>query len=509
MIKRHAPLLALVLLVLASGCITFCYILTMRYELKSSAIDGLSFAQLLFNVINGNGLTTTIAPPYVEQSWLAVHFSPILYLLVPLYYLFPHIETLLLVQSFGIAAAAIPLFFIARTLLKSPWYALVIAIFYLTNSYVINAQVWDFHEIAFAPFVISMILWSVLHRKKIWFLIFCAILLTIKEHYGLAVFGAGLLWAHNWRDPKFGLPVAAFGLLSFVMVIAVIMPHLSPVGSAIMLSDKSSIGFFNWLKHPFADMDLFIRQSVNGIFYCIMLIMPLWFQPLFSFVWLLPSIADMVVNTLSQNDLMRAPSSYHTAAIIPVLLVAYSTALAKRYSGNGKLKIPDMLVATAVMVGFFSYSFSALPGLPGNIYELSGLQISLSPGDQAARDEIIKIIGNDSAVSGQVNILTHIPVRRNLYIFPDRGYADADYIVINTKIIFEKRPIYFTDKHFDELHKILDNNNWGLVFYRDNWLLFKRGGPGNPELSAKATHDLQQLQVKTKEFNAALKQLKP
>ncbi len=503
MIKRNAPVILLLLLVLTSGCITFCYILSMRYELKTSAVDGLSFAQLLFNVISGNGLTTSIPPPYIEQNWLGIHFSPILYLLVPVYYLFPHIETLLFIQSFCIAASAIPIFFIAKTLLKSPWYALAVSIFYLINPFVINAQIWDFHEIAFAPLVIAMILWSIIHKEKIYFIIFCSIMLAIKEHYGLAVFGAGILWAHHWREPKFGLSVAFSGLIFLAMVIGIIMPHFSPLGSALMLSNEKTVGFFSWLNHPFADSDLLVKQVVNGIFYGIVLILPLWFQPLLSFSWLLPSIADMATNTLSINDLMRSPQSYHTAAIIPVLLIAYVKTLADRYSTASKLKIPDMLIATAALVGFFSYNFAALPNLPNNAFELSKFKFSLPPSDKSAHDEIIKIIGPDSSVSGPMNILPQIPVRRNMYLFPDR-YEDADYIVINTRIIFEKRTAYFTEKHFQVLQNILADKNWGLVFYSDNWLLFKHNGQNNSQLSIKAAKDLQELQFKTKEHNQKL-----
>ncbi len=503
MIKRNAPVILLFLFVLASGSITLCYILSMRYELKTSAVDGLSFAQILFNFLSGNGLTTSIPPPYIEQNWLGIHFSPILYLLAPVYYFSPHIETLLTIQSFGIALAAIPLFLASRTLLKSQWYALVIAIFYLTNPFVINAQIWDFHEIAFAPLVISMILWSVIHKNRKYFIIFCTILLTIKEHYGLAVFGSGLLWAYYWRDVKFGMAVAALGLLFLALVIGMIMPHFSPLGSALMLSNQKTVGFFNWLGHPFADSDLLARQVVNGIFYGIMIVLPLWFQPLLSFTWLLPAMADIATNTLSINDLMRAPQSYHTAAIIPILLVAYAKTLSNRYSAASKLKISDMLIATAALSAFFSYSFTALPNLPNNSFELSKFKFSLPPADKSVRDEIIKIIGPDSSIAGPMNILPQIPVRRNMYLFPDR-YEDADYIVINTRIVFEKRPAYFTEKHFQALKEIMGDKNWTVAFYRDNWLLFKHGGKENTELSARAADDLQKLQVKVMEHNKKL-----
>jgi uncharacterized membrane protein len=210
------PCLILAILIIAEIILTYSFALTLRYELKTGASDGLSFAQTMFNFINGSGLISSVVPPFIEQNWLGFHFSPILYAIIPIYYLFPYIETLLFIHSFFIALAAVPIFFIAKKLLESQWYALVIAIFYLVNPFVFNAQIWDFHEIAFAPLTISLMLWAVINKHKYWLVFFCVILLTIKEHYGLAVFGTGLLWAWHWRDPKFGLGLAAIGLISFM-----------------------------------------------------------------------------------------------------------------------------------------------------------------------------------------------------------------------------------------------------------------------------------------------------
>lgn len=512
MSKQNQAFIILLVFIALSVSITFSYILTMRYELKTGAADGLSFVHTLFNFLNGRGLSTTIAPPYVEQSWLGVHFSPILYILSLVYYFFPYIETLLAIQSFFIASAAIPIFFISKTFLKSHWYALLVSIFYLLNPFVINAQIWDFHEIAFAPLVISLILWSVVNKNKIWLCIFCTILLTIKEHYGLAVFGTGLLWAYYWREPKFGLIIAALGLLAFFIVIKIIMPYFNPLGSAAMLNDETGLGFFTWLHNPLQDSKLLVKQVINAIFYCILLVSAFWFQPIFSPIWLLPSMADMAANTLSTQELMRTPHSYHTASIIPVLLVAYVKTISARYSATTKLKLWEMLSVTALMVVAFSYFFAALPTLPNNIFEFSKPRFSLSPEDDSARREIIKIIGHNSSVAAQFNILTHIPLRKEMYIFPNK-FEGADYIVLNTRILFEKRPIFFEENYFTATKKIMNDKNWKLLLYQNNWLLFKKTtNPDNIDenktLLDLAKKDFLELETKTKEHNDTLRNKK-
>lgn len=504
-IKQNWSFICLLVLVFLSGIVTFSFLLTLRNELKTGAVDGLTFAQMLYNLLDGRGLTTSIPPPYVEQYWLGFHFSPILYLISPVYYLFPHIETLLVIHSFFIASAAIPIFFIARNLLKSANYALAVAVFYLINPFVINSQIWDFHEIAFAPLTISLILWAVINKNKTWLCIFCGILLTIKEHYGLAVFGTGLLWAWHHRDPKFGLSLALFGLVFVIFVIGILMPHLNPLGKATMLSTKTDVGYFSWLSHPFTDSALLIRQITNAIFYGILLVCAYWFQPLFSFIWLLPSMADMAVNTLSLNSTFRAPYSYHTAAIIPVVLIAYTKTISRKYSRTTNLKLWEMLSITGLMASVFAYGFTALPTLPGNVFEFSKLQLSLPAEDESALTDIINIIGAESSISGQFTVLTQIPVRRNMYLFPNR-FSDADYVVLNTKILFENRPIYLDNEYFDAVEKIMDSKDWKLVLYKNNWLLFKNtaqagSAEGNNELLDSAKTDYKNLRIETEEHN--------
>ena len=505
---KDLPIISLFILIILSGIITFIYALTLRYELKTGAADGLSFAQVIFNFINGRGLVSTLHPPYVEQSWLGIHFSPILYVISPIYYLFPYIETLLVFQSFFIALAAIPIFFTANKFLNSQWYSLVIAIFYLTNPFIVNAQIWDFHEIAFAPLTLSLMLWAVVSKNRIWLVIFCAILLTIKEHYGLAIFGTGLLWAWHWRDPKFGLALAIFGLISFIVVIKILMPYFNPFGVATMMNTETGLGFFGWLASPFADIGFLVRKIIDAIFYSILLIAALWFQPIFSFMWLFPSLADMAVNTLSTQNLQRQPYSYHSAAIIPILLIAYTRTISARYTSTTNLKTWEMLTVTALMSVGFSYGFIALPPLPNNLFELSAPHLSLSDEDKSARDDIIKIIGETSSITAQVNILPQIPVRRSMYNFPDK-VTDIDYILLSPKIIFKNRPSFFDKDYFGAIDKIMNDKNWGIAYYKNNWLLFKRGGENNQALQDSAKKDLHELQIKVEELNTRLKPTQP
>lgn len=498
----RTPFLLLLLLVLLDGFFTYSLILTNFYELKTSGVDGKSFEQVIFNFINGNGLTSTIAPPYIKQSWLGVHFSPILYAIAPLYWLFPNLETLLFLQSFCVAIAAIPIFFAARIITRSNWQPLTIAAFYLATPFVINAQIWDFHEIAFAPLTLSLILWAIAAKKRNLFIISCLILLLVKEHYGLAVFGSGILWAWHWREYKFGISAAVLGLLAFFVTITVIMPQINPTGAAAMMSANSHINHFGWLLSPLENFSLLTSKLVDAITYFTLLMSLFVWQPVFSFMWLLPALADFTINTASSNNMLLHPSAYHSAAIIPVLLIAYTKTIAGLYNDNSRIRRGTIILATAIMVMVFFYRLSSLPYLPNNIWEFSTHKFSLSASDAAATDRIQQIIG-DASISAQSNILPHIKVRSEMYLFPN-NLDKADYVLLKLSIPFYLRsnvfsiPYYneYTDIYFSSLYRMLDDKNFSIVFYEDNWLLFKRGAQAKNSLTNKVKTDIENLITK-------------
>jgi len=80
-------------------------------------------------------------------NYLAIHFSPILALLFPIYYVAPGISTLLVIKSVAIGAAAYPLFRIARRLTGSDMAAFCIGLVYLLNPGIQGANWFDFQPV--------------------------------------------------------------------------------------------------------------------------------------------------------------------------------------------------------------------------------------------------------------------------------------------------------------------------------------------------------------------------
>lgn len=501
-LSNRAALVWLWALIIAQCIVTTSYNLTHLYELKKSGMDGAAYLQLLFNTLQGHGLTTTLHAPYEPQHWFAIHFSPILYALLPAYAIFPRIETLVLIHTTMLALAAWPVFLCARRICGSSMQALCVGIMYLVSPYVVNAAIWDFHEVAFAPLCIATMLYAVLARSRWLLLAGGVVLLCLKEHYGLALVGFGLLWAWYWKDYRFGLGVAATGMAALVLILSVLMPHFSPTDAPAMMNADSTIDRFSWLAQPFAGDTPLAALVFGALFYASDLLYPLLFLPLRSFLWLLPAAADMAANALGDSQMMKSVASYHSAALIPVMLAAFCHAAAKPFARFPHIHRRDVLAVALAVTLYSAYHNSLLPVNPqSNLWEFSTPRLDYTPEDKKALESISRLIEPDAAVSAQDNALPHLKPRHKMYHFPEQ-VGDADYIVLHTGFPYQGRQQVFGSPYsvrgeiyFAAAKQWLDDPQWGIAFYEHDWLVLKKSAVSDKAALAAALSRLEQTQT--------------
>jgi len=488
------PYILLTIFIALHAAVTLVFSLTLRNELKTSGLDGTLFEQLLYNVIHGNGFITTI--PGISQNWLGIHFSPILYALVPVYYIFPHMETLLVVHSTCIALAAWPIFLVADHMLRSRWQALLAASLYLINPFVINAAIWDFHEIAFAPLLIAFMLWAIVRKKPAQLVIFSILLLATKGHYGLTVFGSGLLWAWHWQDWRFGISLAVFGLAALAIIVLLVMPHFN-IDNTLSWADSgqtTTVNRFSWLRNPFGSHSPISSIILDGFNYVFSLVALLWFVPLAAPIWWLPGLADIAANILSENLMMRSVYSYHSAALQPVLVIASIICIAtffekrKISSSKSTLKSSDILAAMMITSLFASYVLLVQTG----VWEFKTPQITLSLPDRNALNAIDHIIPENASIAGQPNALPHVSMRRNLYVFP-LNIGDADYIVLHAEYPFHDAMDHFDTiyalspkEYFEAVNTLFQDSHWHVLLYDNKWIVLGKTTPENAIARAQA-----------------------
>ena len=102
-----------------------------------------------------------------QGSYPAIHFSPILLTIFPIYALFPSVLTLLFIKSAILSAAAIPLYYISRKLTGSDLTSLIISVAYLLNPGLQGANWFDFQPQIFIPLLVFTTFLFLLERRWI------------------------------------------------------------------------------------------------------------------------------------------------------------------------------------------------------------------------------------------------------------------------------------------------------------------------------------------------------
>jgi uncharacterized membrane protein len=311
------------------------------------------------------------------------------------------------------------------------------------------------------------------------------------------VAGFGLLWAWRWRQQwRFGAVLALAGIIVLLSVLFVVMPHYSPTGAPAMMNTQSSIDRFSWLSSPFTENSPLAGIAVAGALYLVQIVGVFWFLPLRELAWLLPGAADFTVNVLSTNMMMRSLASYHSVALMPVVVVAYAVAVKNRYTQQTRLKRTEVLAASAALCAWFA-TCAVLPfSQENNIWDLSAPKFAYLPGDAAARNAIDRMVPHDAAIAAQDNMLPHLSPRFRMYHFPAQ-LGDAQYVLLHTGFPFSKpyqgfgAPYSVSGKaYFTAAMALLADRNWGVAHYEHGWLLLERGHAGSDALKRQAQQAL-------------------
>jgi uncharacterized membrane protein len=200
---------------------------------------------------------------------LADHWSPVLALLAPLYWIHDSPATLLVAQGVLFALAIPPLWAYTRRQL-GPGAGYFVCLAYALSLPVMEAVVFDFHEVAFVP-VLTALMVERLDAGKRWHGVLAAVaLLLVKEDMGLLVAGFGVyLLLARWRSEKWtGLAFIVGGIAATWAATHLLIPAFG--GSAGFYWAYGQFGstlgsaLLNVLIHPLHALHVFVTPWVKA-----------------------------------------------------------------------------------------------------------------------------------------------------------------------------------------------------------------------------------------------------
>ncbi len=159
--------------------------------LDMSAWDMGIYTQALFSGIHGHLFYTALLP----GSYLSEHFSPVLFLLVIPYYIYPHAYTLLIIQGFAIGLSAYVLYRLSVEILNkinrsskekygnSNFISFIIALAFLLSPLTESPVFFDFHLMIFLPLFLFLALYFFVRKNLILNIIFIGLIVSLHSAF--------------------------------------------------------------------------------------------------------------------------------------------------------------------------------------------------------------------------------------------------------------------------------------------------------------------------------------
>ena len=235
---RKSPLAAGITVALALGFFLFVSAWTVGrvYSFSAPTYDFGIFAQM-FHSKRTTGLPITTVERDGALSHIAVHVSPIYYLLLPFYAIVPRPETLQVLQAAVLASAVIPLYLIAKHHGLPPFVRTALCALLLLYPAYSGGTSYDIHENAFLTPLILWLFYGLDRRSIPLTAVFALLTMMVKEDapvyvavVALWLLLSGLLRKESKWERLTGMALLAVSILYFFSATT----YLANAGDGVM-----------------------------------------------------------------------------------------------------------------------------------------------------------------------------------------------------------------------------------------------------------------------------------
>lgn len=482
-LTRFAPFL-IVLLAAATYASYFSYhtVVHHRNVLSSSLDLGLE-ENVIWNALHHGSLFRTTPYGGPNGNLLGEHAAYLSYAIAPLYGLHQSAETILILQSSLIGAAAIPLYLVARQYL-GPWLSCLVAVLYVFYPPVHGSNLYDFHYPPLAPFFLWFTLFFVLRRRTIPAVIFAILSLSVREDvsFGLMIFGVFLMLTN--RRARAGLWLAGAGALYFVAMKLVIMPiqrggHEAFIHQYAGLVGEGTHGFSGVMKtvlgNPVFTLDVLLDRE--KLIYILEIFLPLAFFPLRRPIGLLCCVPGFLFTLLSTGyrPLYQISFQYtaHWTTYLFIALIANLAWLGQQARRRGLLGAAwqrGWIVALALAMLVTSYQLGALIQHHAARGGFGIYHFGTTAEDWERRSNLHALLDKvprDAKIVSSENIVPQVSNRAFAYTLR-MGIADADYLLFSMPPGGDERA---------KVMEVLPSGSFGVVAERGSYVLAKRDYP--------------------------------
>lgn len=191
---------------------------------SNSTFDFGIFTQMYENMKQTGSISTTLERNRV-LSHFGVHFSPIFYIALPIYFIFPSPVTVQLIQAFMVALPVIPIVLISRKYKLSNWMTVGAVLLYALYPATAGGTLYDIHENCFLTFLILMAIWAIEKKKNILTAIMVLLVFFVKEDAPVYIMVLGTFYLFSRKDKKRGFILMVSSAIYFIIATSVVKSY--------------------------------------------------------------------------------------------------------------------------------------------------------------------------------------------------------------------------------------------------------------------------------------------
>ena len=458
----------------------FCLIsLVNHYNFRTFGLDLGIYTHGIYSYSHLNWHTFTLGLEGQPFNHLGNHFSPIVALISPLYYLFGT-YTLLVVQIVALLFGGWGVYCFAKERLQGFQPDLILLLFFSMWG-IYSALAYDWHaNVIAAMFVPWFILFFERQEWKKAILMF-ALVLICKENMAvwMAAIIAGLAIKNLFTKPMetnwlMTGSLLGISLAYFLVVQTVIMPTLNPLGISDHLGNYSHLGngtggviktILTKPRHIFYLMFESLQEDeltfkLKSQLHFMVLVsggIALIYRPHYL-IMLAPIYAQKLLSSSPSHWGVYSQYSIEFAPIISLAVVEWMKGFKFQ-----NMRVPILVCFIGLATVFNWHPTRNNTGFYKAEHYQSGL-------NSEAINEALKLIPDDATVSASNVIVPHLANRDKIYLYPVT--SDADYLAILT----HGRDLYPVDSlAFPQKMIELRSNSQNKIIYDENdFLIIKR-----------------------------------
>lgn len=394
------------------------------------------FCQMFHNMRESFSPVTTCERDKL-LSHFAVHMSPIYYLLLPFYFVFPSPVTLQIGQTAVLASAAAPVYLLCRHYKLSDIKTACVVAVTLFQPAVMSGTFYDLHENCFLFPLLLWVFWAFEREKYAFLAVFTLLTLCVKEDAAIYIVFFAIFVILNRKKYLTGAAMTVVAVVWFVAVTA----YLAKYGDGVMtnrygnyLSGEGTL--FDVVKNVLVNPAYVFTQLFTDdkgeygpkLLFFLQMGAPLAFLPFVTkkvsrLLLLLPVVLINFMTVYPYQYQINFQYSFGSAAFLTFLMIMN---LADLKPNAQKLFSCIALICSATL--FITVGVSAVRKYVSQYVNFGG--------DTVVMREALADIPSDKSVCSSTYLMPHLSKRSVLYEVYYHVPADGevlDYIILDSR----------------------------------------------------------------------------